>query len=71
MAATAGEVIVFENLRHRSSVVGQETEVVKAKATPFSSSNAHGLLREVKNLEDVGELASQAAKKSLAAFRAQ
>lgn len=62
-------VIVFENLLHRSSVVGEGTEVVKAKATPFSSSNAHGLLREVAGLEDVGALAIASAKRSLAAFR--
>lgn len=60
------EVIVFENLRQKSSVIGEQMEVVKAKSKPFASSNAHGVLHEVKSWDDVAALGTAMGKKTLA-----
>ena len=58
----APEVIVFENLRQRTSVIGQYDKV-SVVSKPFVSTNAHGLLHEVKDYEEIGVLASQAGKR--------
>ncbi len=55
------DVIEFKNLRQRSNVVGQDYENVKVKIKPFAASNATGVLREIKDLEEVKELAISAA----------
>lgn len=60
------EVIVFENLRQKSSVVGEQSEVVKAKAKPFVASNAHGVLRQAKDFNEIRELGSAIGRKTLA-----
>ena len=60
------EVITFSNLRQCSPVVGETTTApVTAKAKPFVASNAHGLLRQVKDHKEAGELGSQCGKKIL------
>ena len=58
----AQSVIVFDNLRQRTSVIGQYDKV-SAVSKPFVSSNAHGLLHEVKDHTEIGVLASQAGKR--------
>ena len=57
------ENVVFENLRRRSSIVGEQGEKVQAKAKPFVSSNASGVLREVSSLDEVRSLAGQLGRK--------
>lgn len=59
------EVIVFENLRQKSSVVGVQSEVVKAKAKPFVASNAHGVLRQAKDFAEIRELGAILGRKTL------
>jgi hypothetical protein len=59
------EVIRFENLRQRTSVVGEYAEVT-AKAKPFVSENAHGILRKVGGHKDVAILAAKAGGKTRA-----
>ena len=56
------EVIVFDNLRQRTAVVGQYSEV-SAVSRLFVSSNDHGVLHEIKDHNELGALASQAGKK--------
>lgn len=56
-------VIVFDNLRQRTGVVGQY-DPVSAVSKPFVSTNAHGLLREVKDHSEIGAWACQAGKKT-------
>ena len=63
------DVIRFENLRQRSSAVVGEDSVVKAKAKPFVSSNAHGVLREVQSMGEVRKIAQAAADKTLTAIK--
>jgi hypothetical protein len=67
--ATTDDVIRFENLRHRSSVVGGKTEAIQAKAKPFVSRNAHGVLRHVNSREEVTEIAARLAIKTLATIQ--
>jgi len=68
---TNEEVIVFENLRQKSSVVGGQPEVVKAKAKPFVASNAHGVLRQAKDFNEIRELGSSIGKKTVAVIRSR
>lgn len=57
MDAHSGEgVIRFQNLRQYTDTVGEYTEV-KAKAVPFVSSNAKGILRSVESLGDIARIA--------------
>jgi len=56
-------VIVFDNLRQRTGVIGQYDNV-SAVSRPFVSSNAHGILHEVKDHNEISELASQAGKRA-------
>ena len=56
------EVIVFDNLRQRTGIVGQYG-AVSAVLKPFVSTNAHGLLHEVKDHNEIGDLATQSGKK--------
>lgn len=55
-------LIVFDNLKQKTSVIGQYDKV-SVVCKPFVSSNAHGLLREVKDYEEVGNLAAQSGKR--------
>lgn len=55
-------VIVFDNLRQRTSVIGQYDKV-SVVSKSFVSTNAHGLLHEIKDHEEIGLLASQAGKR--------
>lgn len=57
------ELIVFDNLRQKSKVVGKY-DPVSAVSKPFVSTNAHGVLHEVKDHKEVGALAAQAGKKA-------
>lgn len=61
------DVIVFDNLRQRTGVIGQY-DSVSAVLKPFVSTNAHGLLHEVKDHNEVGSLAGQAGKNIRALF---
>lgn len=54
-------VITFSNLRQRTGVIGQY-DSVSAVLKPFVSTNAHGLLHEVADHSEVGDLAAQAGK---------
>ena len=58
------EVIVFDNLRHQSNVVGEDFENVKVKIKPFNASNAKGVLREVDDLDEVRQMAISAAEET-------
>lgn len=53
------EVIVFDNLRQRTGVIGKYDQV-SAMSKPFVSTNAHGLLHEVKDHTEISLLASRA-----------
>lgn len=55
-------VIVFDNLCQRTSVIGQYDKV-SALSKPFISTNAHGLLREVKDYKELSWLASESGKR--------
>lgn len=57
------EVIVFDNLRQRTAIVGQYSSV-SAVSKPFVSTNAHGVLHEIKDHNELGDLAAQAGKKA-------
>lgn len=60
-------VITFDNLRQSAAVVGENAVVpVTAKTKPFVSANAHGVLRAVKDHNEVAALGSAAAKRVLA-----
>nr|SPS04984.1 protein of unknown function [Candidatus Nitrotoga fabula] len=62
-------VIVFDNLMQSSAVVGVN-DVVRAQVIkPFAADNAHGLLREVKDHNEVAGLAAAAGKKTLEMLR--
>jgi hypothetical protein len=65
MATYTDGVITFENLRQRTSVVG-ELRVVQAKAKPFVAKNAHGVLREVGDYKEAAVLGNEAGKKVMA-----
>lgn len=63
------DVIVFKNLRQRTAVVGEYSSV-SVRPKVFVSQNAHGLLREVSDYEEVGQLATESGNrlKELLAF---
>lgn len=61
------EVIVFDNLRQRTGVIGQYDKV-SVVSKPFVSANAHGLLHEVKDYNEVGALAAQSGRNLRALF---
>ena len=63
------EVIRFDNLLQRSAVVGGKGEAIQAKAKPFVSSNARGVLRTIENRDEAGKLAEELALKVRAAIR--
>lgn len=58
----AQTVIVFDNLRQRTGVIGQYDKV-SAVSKPFVSSNAHGVLHEVIDHTEISSLASQSGKR--------
>lgn len=65
-------VITFNNLRQRTPVAGEiELSPVQAKAKPFVSSNAQGLLRKVKDRHEVAGIAQAAGKRTLAMLQSQ
>lgn len=63
-------VITFNNLRQRTPVAGENTlSAVQAKAKSFVSSNAQGVLRKVKDMNEVSKIASAAGKRTLAVLQ--
>jgi hypothetical protein len=62
-------VIVFENLMQGTSTVGEYAPVA-AKAKPFISANAHGVLREVESFDAVRSIAATSAEKTLKMLQA-
>lgn len=66
------ETIFFNNLRQRAPVAGENTlSPVQAKAKPFVSSNAQGVLRKVKDRHEVAEIAAASGLRHLAVLQSQ
>lgn len=59
-AQNGGHIIRFDNLCQYTDTVG-EYAPVKAKAVPFESSNAKGVLRPIASLAMIGDLAKSDA----------
>lgn len=58
-------VIRFDNLRQRTSIVGELQNVEALKPRAFVSANAHGVIRKVDSPQEVADLAKKAAKDTL------
>jgi len=56
----AQEVIEFDNLRQKTTMLGEKeySQILKARAAPFVSENAHGVIRKVMGYQDVANIAS-------------
>jgi len=61
MSENEVKVIVFDNLRQRSNVVGEEYESVRVKIKPFNASNAKGVLRQICDMNEIKDIAISAA----------
>lgn len=69
----AQEVIEFDNLRQKSTMLGEKeySQILKAKAAPFVSENAHGVIRKVGGYQEVADIASACGGDTLSLLRSK
>lgn len=56
-------VIVFNNLRQRTKIIGKYDNVSAVYSPSVSSAAAHGILHKVKDINDISRLASNSGKR--------